>query len=112
MGLQTTAVAEGVKRVALSGRLDIEGTSAVEAAFGDLAKEDGVLLVDMSQIEFVASIGIRLLLGGAKLKAAQGGKLALVGLQPLVKQTLEVTGLHKLIPCYATEQAALAELKG
>jgi len=66
----------------------------------------------MSQVEFVASIGIRLLLSGAKTKAAQGGKLVLVGLQPLVKQTLEVTGLHKLIPCYPDEKSALAELKG
>ena len=113
MSLQITELGADVKLVALAGRLDIDGTQAVEASLNDLAQAGaGSLLVDLSRIDFVASIGIRLLLGAAKLKAAQGGKLALIGMQPLVKQTLEVTGLHKLIPCFADEKTALAALKG
>ncbi|MBK6741765.1 MAG: STAS domain-containing protein [Hydrogenophilales bacterium] len=99
------------KRIALRGRLDLKGSGEIDLRFTSLTATDASnVLVDMSEVEFIASIGMRLLLTCAKAKAARGGKLALYGLQPMVAEALETAGIDSLIPLYADAPAALAGL--
>jgi anti-anti-sigma factor len=100
------------KRIGLRGRLDLKGSGEIELRFTSLTATDASnVLVDMSEVEFIASIGMRLLLTCAKAKAARGGKLALFGLQPMVTDALETAGIDNLIPLYADEATALAGLR-
>jgi anti-sigma B factor antagonist len=100
------------KRIGLRGRLDLKGSGEIELRFTSLTATDASnVLVDMSEVDFIASIGMRLLLTCAKAKAARGGKLALFGLQPMVTDALETAGIDNLIPLYADEATALAGLR-
>jgi anti-anti-sigma factor len=95
----------------LAGRLDLAGTGEIDLRFTSLAStNDDDVLVDMGGVEFVASIGMRLLLSNAKAKAARGGRMVLFGVRPLVREALETAGIDTLIPIYADEPAALAGL--
>jgi anti-anti-sigma factor len=58
------------------------------------------MLVDLSEVDFLASIGIRLLTLTAKSVASRGGKMALVNPIPDVEQVLDVTGIPGIIPIY------------
>ncbi len=99
------------RRIRLNGRLDLKGTGEIEARFASLTGSDSRnILVDMSGVDFLASIGMRLLLTNAKAKARQGGKMVLVAPKAMVWEALETAGLDTLIPIYADEAAALAGL--
>lgn len=109
MQFETATLSGNVMQISLNGRLDIAGTQAIEQPFSfatTLRAEQ--IIVDLSGVSFLSSIGIRLLLTSAKAQVQRGGKLVLAAPQPLVRQVLEVAGIDQLIPLFRDSQAALA----
>jgi len=100
---------ENLRRISISGRLDIAGTEAIATQFAALAAAaKRRVIVDLSAVSFLASIGIRSLIANAKALQTRGGKMVLlVRDNPSVTMTLEITGIDALIPMFA--DAALAE---
>lgn len=102
----------GIKKISLDGRLDVEGTNGVELRFtSHSATEKAGIMVDMEKVEFVGSIGMRLLLLCAKAQKKRGGMLVLCNLAPLVEKALIDSGIDSLIPMYGDEAAAIESLK-
>ena len=58
------------------------------------------MLVDLSSVDFMASIGIRLLKINAKSIGSRGCQMVLLSPIPEVRQVLEVTGIPSIIPVY------------
>lgn len=112
MELEVVSRDDGILHLALSGRLDILGTGEVEDrfAFQTTTKKTAVL-VDLSGVTFIASIGMRLLLSAARGQSQRGGLLVLYGAQPLVKEALQTAGFEQLIPMYDDLDAARAALQ-
>ena len=100
----------GVKLITLDGSLDMAGHTTIENKFSSTTGEKEPVLVDLSDVDFIASIGIRLLLSSAKKLQAQGGKLGLLNPQPMVMDVLTHTGIAPMIPIYDDLDAACAEL--
>ncbi|MBK9927828.1 MAG: STAS domain-containing protein [Anaerolineales bacterium] len=99
----------GTRIIKLTGKLDIIGTGAIETKFaGYSAGEHTHMLVDLSDVDFLASIGIRLLVLTAKSIASRGGKMALVNPTSDVRGVLEVTGIPAIIPIYSDLESAQA----
>ncbi|MGO9443495.1 MAG: STAS domain-containing protein [Thiobacillaceae bacterium] len=97
--------------IRLSGRLDLKGSDEIAQRFTSLTATDrNHVIVDMREVQFIASIGMRLLLSCAKAKSNRGGQLVLVGLQPSVREALETAGIESLIRIYADEAVALTAL--
>ena len=98
--------------VGLSGRLDVTGTHEIDMPFTALiATKKAAILVDLSRVDFIASIGMRTLLSYTKALSKRGGKMLLVNAQPMVKEVLVTAGIDQLIPIYDGEDAARAALK-
>lgn len=101
-------------RIALSGRLDGQGTEEIATKFSELATAAKQrVVVDLTAVSFLASIGIRALLGNAKALQQNGGRMVLfVGGNSVVTKTLQATGIDGLIPMFPdaseAEKAALA----
>jgi anti-anti-sigma factor len=57
-------------------------------------------------VDFLASIGIRLLTITAKSVASRGGKMVLLNPVPDVRQVLELTGMQSVIPIYSHLESA------
>ncbi|MCU0935038.1 MAG: STAS domain-containing protein [Gammaproteobacteria bacterium] len=113
MQMDVVQAEDGVTRVSLAGRMDIEGTQAIDLKFTALtANRRAGVIVDLSQVSFLASIGIRTLLSSAKALSQKGGKMVLLGPQPMVATALTTAGIDLLIPIVADEQAARAALSG
>ncbi len=111
MDISVDALNPTTKCIRLRGRLDLKGSVEIDLRFTSLVSTNSDhVLIDMSQVDFVASIGMRLLLSNAKAKAAHRGRMILFGLQPLVLEALTTAGIDSLIPMVADEAAALAEL--
>lgn len=85
----------GLRIIKLSGRLDIIGTGEIETKFAGYSAGDGVrLAVDLSGVDFLASIGIRLLMLTAKSIVSRGGKLVLFNPAPICKVCSRSLALH------------------
>lgn len=96
-----TDLENGLTMVALQGRMDINGALALDPVFAKLAEEKRNVIVDMSEVSFLASLGIRTLVVSCKALAAKGGNLVLLKLQPGVEKVLKMSGLHTMIPIVA-----------
>ena len=98
--------------VILEGRLDMQGTREIEQRFAFATSTRAMrLVIDLSRVSFMASIGIRVLITAAKAQAARGGRIALVQAEPMVRKILETAGINQLIPVYEDLQAALSALR-
>jgi anti-sigma B factor antagonist len=90
-----------IRLIKMIGRLDITGVGTIETEFaGYCAGENPRVLVDLSDIEFLASIGIRLLIGNAKSISGRGGRMVLINPSQEVRSVLEITGIPAIIPIY------------
>ena len=98
-----------VRILALSGRLDTETSADLELALADLQAAGAAhFLIDMADIGYVSSAGLRVLLALAKQLDGGRGSLRLCGLNAAVMQVFDVAGFSKLFLIYPTRDAALA----
>ena len=114
MSIRHTDVGDDLRKIVISGRLDLPGTESVAGELEKLAAapKKGVV-VDLSSLQFLASIGIRALFQSAKAVKERGGKMVLVvGNNSSVVMSLEATGVGDLIPMFKSnaeaERAAVA----
>lgn len=98
-------------RLVLTGRLDAAGTEKVEVVFtARIRAAPGHVLVDMTGVSFVGSLGIRLLIAAARLAERAGRSVALFGAQPPVAEVFRTVALDDLLPILPDEAAALARM--
>jgi anti-anti-sigma factor len=114
MFISHTDVGDNLRKIVIFGRLDVLGTESVADELEKLAAapKKGVV-VDLSSLKFLASIGIRALFKSAKAVKERGGKMVLVvGTNSSVAMSLEATGVNTLIPMFKStaeaERAAVA----
>jgi anti-sigma B factor antagonist len=98
MKLTVIAMENGITRVSLSGRLDVQSAIEIDDEFTKIAKESKNLVVDLSDVTFIASLGIRTLVVGAKATANNGGKMVLLNPQPNVEQVLRTSHVDTVMP--------------
>lgn len=107
MELTTEELPNGVEKIALAGRMDTVGAQAIDLRFTSLtATRPALIVVDLSQVSFLASMGIRTLLSAARGLMRRGGRMVLASPQPLVQEVLKVAGIDSLIPVYADVPSA------
>ncbi len=70
-------------------------------------------MVDLSGVEYISSVGLRVLMLASKQAKAQGGALAVCGLQPVVREIFEISRFNLVLPVFPTPaggaRRALAE---
>ncbi len=111
MELQFTQMENGIRLIKLIGQLDIKGVGDVETKFvGHTAGRQLRVLVDLSCVTYLSSVGIRLLLWTAKAVIEKAGRFAALNPTPLVADVLDVSGIKNVIPIYKDYDAAVADL--
>ena len=101
----------GAVRIALDGRLDIEGTQQVENQFAySTTSRAGQFAVDLSGVTFIASIGIRMLLTAARAQMQRGGRVILVSPAGMSRRVLETAGVDQLVAVVPDLDAARSAL--
>jgi anti-anti-sigma factor len=89
---------------------DIDALTADEASAFLNAQLDGgreQLVLDLGQVKFMSSSGIRLLLEILKKSREQGGDLRLAQAPAGVARTLEITGLARILKAYPSVDEAV-----
>ena len=105
----TSDVDNGIARITLTGELDAGSAPAFKAEIEKVAAQKIRRLVLMlSGLEFMASAGLRVLIF-AKQKIGAGIDIYVVGAQPSIVDTLEMTGFHHSVVMLDEYDAARIE---
>ena len=96
------------KRVALNGKLDIAGAEELDLPLAALAGTRTNIVVDMTGVDFIASIGMRHLVMAAKAVGRSSCKLVLLDPTPAVTEALLIAGLDDIMPIVRSEDEARA----
>lgn len=93
----SSEVKGNVNEVKLVGRLDVKAAREVESAFAEAAGAAQNVVLDMSELDYIASAGLRALkrLRGDVRK--NGGTLTLRDVQEDVMEVLEMTGFAAML---------------
>ena len=112
MEMTVTKMEGPASQVALVGRLDTIGVDAIETRFNAaVVAAGGPVLVDLSQVSFVSSMGLRVLFTAAKaMRGRQQRMLLLVPGGP-VREVLETAAVDSMIPMFAERDEALKHLR-
>lgn len=104
----TTNVVQSVTLVHLEGDLDTSSADSAEQKLNELI--DGgttKILVNLAQVRFVSSAGLRVLLATAKRLRGMDGDLRVSNLNEMVSQVFEISGFTAILSVFPTEEAAL-----
>jgi len=106
----TTETKDGALIHRISGRIDTATSKAAESALTAEVKQGKRVAFDMSQVAYVSSAGLRVVLLAAKLAKANAGAVVLFGLQPTVREVFAISGFDRVVSIQESEAAALAAL--
>jgi anti-sigma B factor antagonist len=109
MKMEIADLPNGLVQVKLDGRLDTPGVAGIELKLtGHTVARSARTIVDLSGVEFVGSMGIRMFITLARSLSAKGGILVLSAPQPLVNEVFETSSLHEILPILPDAAAAAA----
>ena len=99
MDLRVETGSSGIPRVILNGRLDISGVQQIDLKFtAATSAQRKSVIVDLSELEFLSSIGIRMLLTNAKALQGFGSRMVLLNPTEMVATVLKTAGIDLIIP--------------
>ncbi len=102
---------EGTTVLEVGGEVELANAPQLRSellGIGDV--EHPRIVVDLSQVTFIDSTGIGVLVGAIKRVRERQGELALVCPQPRVRRIFEITGLLRALSIFETRDAALHSL--
>jgi anti-anti-sigma factor len=70
----------------------------------------GSVVVDFSEVDYISSAGLRVLMLAAKQARTSGASVAVASLQPLVHEIFQISRFDKVLPCHTGVTEALAAL--
>lgn len=97
--------------IALAGECDLNtGRQLRDVLTSEVSRGAHRIILDLSQLSFMDSTGMQIVLSSRTVLTVRGGTLALVSPQPVVARVLELTGAAELIPVYdSLEEAQTAD---
>ena len=112
MEMQISDLAGDLKKVTFNGRLDTPGVLGIETQFvTGLVPAAKSTIVDLSQVEFLGSMGIRMFISVARILRDKQAKLALYAPQRMVNEVLESASVGEILPVCGDASEATAAVR-
>ena len=106
----STRTSNDIHIVAITGSLDSTTSPEAQKSLSAVLAGAKKVALDFSQLDYISSAGLRVLLGAAKQLRASGGTLGLFGLNPSVREVFEISGFSSILSVYASEGDALSAM--
>ena len=105
----TTQPRDGHAVVCLKGELDIATVDQLRLHLNKARQSCGEhVILDLTDLEFMDSQGLSVIVGCDKAVRAAAGSFALVAPRPIVRRTLEITGLVQRLEVFDSVEEASA----
>lgn len=93
------------------GRLDATNSNEMmDKLMAAFDAGDHHIVVDLGQLEYISSAGLRSLLVGAKRASAEGGKIVISRPEDYIKEVFDAAGFSAIFSIYASTEEAIADL--
>ena len=89
----TTTIEENVATLAVEGKLTVQTSPDLSAAIDALPQDITEFIIDLTDVDYVASAGLRVLVAAEKMAVTRGGKMILKNPCDTVMEVLDMTGL-------------------
>jgi anti-sigma B factor antagonist len=110
--IKTSDLDRGVTRVHLVGEVDIATAGRLQRALDDLVRDGHTrLLVDLTDVSFIDSTGLGVLLHTVKQLRRRRGRLVVLCPDPTMRALFELVGHNLLFPVAETLERALTHLR-
>lgn len=96
--------------LSVQGRLDSNTSNALDEKLAETVGANSATVLDLSQLDYISSAGLRVLLKAAKQAKAAKTKLSLAALHPQVLDVFEMSGFSSIFAIYEDRQAAVAAM--
>ena len=91
MGIQKT-INDGIITIKIIGRLDTSNSTQLDEEVKEL-KEDDKLILDFSELEYLSSVGLRILLS---LKKKLKDNIKIINVNEFVREVFDMTGFSDI----------------
>ena len=96
------------------GRLDHANAEALQRKLAplldNLAPGNSALLLDFSGVDYISSMGLRVLMIAAKQARLQHTTIGVAAMQPIVNEIFEISRFNHVLDVYPSVRAALQKL--
>ncbi|GAB3037077.1 STAS domain-containing protein [Mycobacterium bourgelatii] len=107
----TVADHDGVAVLSVGGEIDLVTAPALEEAIGAVVAENPqALVIDLSAVEFLGSVGLKILAATFE-KLGDTAEFGVVARGPATRRPIHLTGLDKTFPLYPTLDDALSGVR-
>jgi anti-sigma B factor antagonist len=107
----TIKTIDQIKVAEISGDIDASSAPSVSEAILPLVEPETRIILDMTEVPYMSSAGLRTLLSTYRQVTAKNGKLILVGLSEEIQDTMTVTGFLNFFKTSETVEEAVKALQ-
>jgi len=68
------------------------------------------LILDFSGVDYISSVGLRVLMVAAKQIREQGGAIVVAALQPVVREIFEISRFNLVFQCFGSVRDAIVKV--
>jgi anti-sigma B factor antagonist len=110
----TSRRVDGILVVSVSGRIDHPNAEVLKnglaPSLDDCQKDGCPLVLDLAGVDYMSSVGLRVLMLAAKQMKAQGLRIVVAGLQPVVQEIFEISRFDRVFEVFPSAQEATMHL--
>ncbi len=95
------------------GRIDGANAREFQVALEDaIDPSDRTVILDMENLSYISSAGLRVILMTAKTLQKQNAKFAICSLSPAIREVFQISGFDRIIPIHSSQEEAISSFKG
>jgi anti-anti-sigma factor len=110
--LQVEHLPDNIDRAVAIGRWDVAGAAAIELRLSVLGGSGRSVVLDLTQVSFLSSMGLRSIVMTAKAVALRHAKMVLLAPEAHVRSVLEMAAIDTLVPIHHDIAAAVMAAQG
>jgi len=98
----------------LAGRVDNSTTDGLKSSLDEHVTScragGNRLVLDFSKVDYISSVGLRVLMLAARQSREQGGTIVVAALQPVVREIFEISRFNLVFQCFGSVREALSKV--
>jgi anti-anti-sigma factor len=98
----------------LAGRVDRSNKDAFKSSLdpyvGSCRADGDRLVLDFSKVDYISSVGLRVLMAAARQSREQGGTIVVAALQRMVHEIFEISRFDQVFQCFGSVREALSKV--